>query len=620
MSRHTGRSAARGATVFLRTGARPSVLGLLLAGLLLAAACGHKTSAAQTLRTCVDRWNQGNMVGWGPAPVNVSFRRPVAKERAAIQLSASRQCIVSIAAGRGTWTCVLTTSGAYWCPPLHEPTGPPLMNKNAAIDRRGVLELDSPLKGTHPTPPLAWQRYPHVDGFVEPWTSSGTLRAGLRFKGEGRGSCVVVDETAIFGISCLTASLRRYEACFPQRQDWRAGDVAACAGLGYTRFVRWTITGPNPDAQELRTCADRWTQGNMLGWGPTQASVGVAIRRVKAGQASRCVVALAVHYKRDPRSGCSGSPAVPGHPGSCVDRGSTYVCVLNRFGAYACPSNAEGSPPLRHENATTDERGVLRLDKPLAGTHPTPPLGWQRRYPHIRGWIEPWTASGKLRRGLRLESGHRGPCFGGSYETQTDSVLRCRGPDLGAFDPCFPETRDWRDGGVAACAEAPGDTAFTSWVISGDLSDPPLLVPWRRVGDISLGEPKKWVLRAYGAEPELGYRLHGGKVQVAFDGGGRVASIWFSTRYYRTKSGFGVGSRIPLGPCHRTPSSRCEHRWHGFVWNEWVREKPCGCWTKVGRGAQSLPVTVKNFLKPWFFIDVRDGRVSGFYFASRFVD
>ncbi len=77
MSRHTGRSVARGTTVgFLRTGARPVVLGLLLAGLLLAAACGHKTSAAQTLRTCVDRWNQGNMIGWGPVPANVAFRGP----------------------------------------------------------------------------------------------------------------------------------------------------------------------------------------------------------------------------------------------------------------------------------------------------------------------------------------------------------------------------------------------------------------------------------------------------------------------------------------------------------------------------------------------------------------
>jgi hypothetical protein len=43
------------------------------------------------------------------------------------------------------------------------------------------------------------------------------------------------------------------------------------------------------------------------------------------------------------------------------------------------------------------------------------------------------------------------------------------------------------------------------------------------------------------------------------------------------------------------------------------------CWTKVGLGARSLTVTAKNFLKPWFFIDVRHGRVTSFYFASRFV-
>jgi hypothetical protein len=30
--------------------------------------------------------------------------------------------------------------------------------------------------------------------------------------------------------------------------------------------------------------------------------------------------------------------------------------------------------------------------------------------------------------------------------------------------------------------------------------------------------------------------------------------------------------------------------------------------------------TVHNFLKPWFFIDVHRGRVSGFYFALKFVD
>jgi hypothetical protein len=106
-----------------------------------------------------------------------------------------------------------------------------------------VLELDSPLKGTRPTPPLAWQRYPHIDGFVEPWTSSGKLRPGLRFEGEGRGRCFIVDETVRCGISCLRRTLSRYDSCFPQRQSWRAGDLAACGGLGDTRFVRWTITG-----------------------------------------------------------------------------------------------------------------------------------------------------------------------------------------------------------------------------------------------------------------------------------------------------------------------------------------------------------------------------------------
>lgn len=65
---------------------------------------------------------------------------------------------------------------------------------------------------------------------------------------------------------------------------------------------------------------------------------------------------------------------------------------------------------------------------------------------------------------------------------------------------------------------------------------------------------------------------------------------------------------------------RCEHRWRGFGWNEWARERPCGCWTKVGAGTRSLPVSSKNFLKPWSFINVRSGRVSSLYFAARFVD
>ena len=446
MSRHTRRFAARGTAVpLLRTGGRPGVLGLLLAGLLLAPACGHKTSAAQTLRTCVDRWNQGNMVSWGPAPANVSFRRPFAKERASIELSARRRCIVAIAAGGGTWTCVLGNSGAYWCPPFHEPTGPPLTNQNGTIDKRGVLVLEHPLRGTHPTPTLAWQRYPHLDGFVEPWRSSGTLRAGLRFRGSGRGGCVVVDETAISAISCLTPDLRRYDACFPQWPNWQAGDVAACGGLGDTRFLRWAITGPNPDAQELRTCADRWNQGNMLGWGPTLASVGLARRRVEAGEESRCVVALAVHYKRH------------------VFREGTYVCVLDPSGAYVCPTNADGSPPLRRPNAKTDKHGVLRFDKPLKGMHRTPTLAWQR-YPHVDGFVEPWTSGGTLRAGLRFKGEGSGPCF--VVAETVKSGISCVARNGERWDACFPQRRTWRAGDVAACGEL-GDTRFLRWTITG---------------------------------------------------------------------------------------------------------------------------------------------------------
>src|SRR5438270_12246573 len=110
MSRHTGRSAARGATVgFMRTGARPSVLGLLLAGLLLAAACGHKTSAAQTLRTCVDRWNQGNMIGWGPVPANVAVRRRLARAGSKIGLSLRLAGSFEVRVGGSTVNGVLTS-------------------------------------------------------------------------------------------------------------------------------------------------------------------------------------------------------------------------------------------------------------------------------------------------------------------------------------------------------------------------------------------------------------------------------------------------------------------------------------------------------------------------------
>jgi hypothetical protein len=444
-----------------RHGARRGALGLLFAGLLLSAGCAHQTSDAQTLRTCVDRWNQGNMLSWGTVPANVAFRRPLASERSSVELSRRRQCIVAVAFGRGTLTCVLAGSGAYWCPPLLESTGPAL-TKNARIDRRGVLVLDRPLNGTHPTPLLAWQRYPHLDGFVEPWTSRRRLRVGLRFRGKGRGACVIVDETAISGISCLTPGGGRYDACFPQWQDWLPGELAACGGVGGTRFVRWTITRESADAQTLRTCADRWNQDNMLGWGPTLAGVGVALHRIETGESSRCVVALAVSYKRQTGSRCSDQ-LVPEHPDFCLRRSQTYVCVTARVGAYVCPPNAEGSPPLRRPNATVDERGVLTLDVSLQGTRATPPLAWQR-YPHVDGFVEPWTSSGTLRAGLRFTRSGEGRCFVVA-ETVTSGISCLTRTGL-RYNACFPRRKHWRAGDLAACGEL-GDTGFVRWTITG---------------------------------------------------------------------------------------------------------------------------------------------------------
>jgi hypothetical protein len=366
-----------------RLAGKASTVSFLLTGGLLS--CGaHGTKVTQPVRTCVDRWNQSNMVGWGAGPVNVAFRKPGALERERLQLSRQKQCIVAIAVGRGSWTCVLATSGAYWCPPLKEPTGP-AFRQNARLDKGGFLTLDRPPKGTHATPPPQWHRYPVVDGYIQPWTAEGTLRPGLRFKGEEHGPCFLADDTVYSAISCLRPDYGRDGACFPRRRDGGRGEIAACS------------------------------------WGP-------------------------------------------------------------------------------------------------------------------------------------------------------------------------------------------GSTIYTRWAVSEIRSPKPVLIRWRGIGDIVLGTPKARVLHEYGAQPSLGYFSPGGRVQVAYDRG-RVSSIWFSTPYYRTDAGFGVGSTIPPG-----------RRWHGFLWNAWAREKPCSCWVKVGRGPQSLPATVHNFLKPWTFIDVRHGRVVSFYFAARFVD
>jgi hypothetical protein len=182
-------------------------------------------------------------------------------------------------------------------------------------------------------------------------------------------------------------------------------------------------------------------------------------------------------------------------------------------------------------------------------------------------------------------------------------------------------------GAAAAAVVAASDSGAGSGT-----ADPALFVPWNRIGDIALDEPRARVereygslghgfhlLQRYGGNTQGYYRLHDSRVIVTFYGR-RVGELSFSTPYYRSSSGFGVGSRIPLGPCHETALNRCEHRWRGFVWNGWNRETACRCWVKVGAGPRSLARSTRNFEKPWFFIYIDRGRVASFYFALRFVD
>jgi len=383
----------------------------------------------------------------------------------------------------------------------------------------------------------------------------------------------------------------------------------------------------------------------MRDWGPALASVRVgrldATRLAAIGLQhgpKHCVVSVAFEYPLGHGETC----VAPGHVlgrRTCVDLTGTWSCVIDRDGAYSCPLRHEPDRiPLEGKNATIDSRGVLRLDVPLSGTRRPRRLAWQG-YPRRDGWVEPWGRSGHLLAGLRFDSTYEGggTCdFGGSELVSAKSSVRCLSHGLYQVDPCFAPPGRWNHrGGIVACGEEPGATTFGRFVIgppSYKVIDFPDLKLGANVGAMYLGDPRARVVGDYAAighpfHPQVttdgiaqGYfALHHSRVFVAFRDG-MLNEIDFSTRFYRTWDGFGVGSRIPLGPCHRTATSACQHRWHGFVWNAWTTNRPCSCWVKVGDGTRSLPVTAANYLKPWVFLYVRRGRVTRIFMAQKFVD
>jgi hypothetical protein len=149
---------------------------------------------------------------------------------------------------------------------------------------------------------------------------------------------------------------------------------------------------------------------------------------------------------------------------------NSLICRIDAAGGYDCPLvTSDGMPALRNANGTTDRRGVLKLDVPLEGTHATPPLAWQRRYPHVDGFILPWTRAGSLRSGLTFDQAggprhYRGTCFRGSQQTVAKAALRCVS-DV-QFDPCFAAAADWNhSGAIVACMSA-GWTRVGRFVIN----------------------------------------------------------------------------------------------------------------------------------------------------------
>jgi hypothetical protein len=174
-----------------------------------------------------------------------------ARERARVSFGddAQRRCTLSLAGrpGDNSWICRIGNTGGYECPLVTSDGMPPLRKTNGRTDRHGVLKVDMPLTGTHATPLLPWQRrYPHLDGFILPWTRAGKLRSGLRFVATERGACgrFVEHRVPRSAVRCVDRRTSAYsEPCFPQRRNFRVHDLAACTSPGLTTFIRWLITG-----------------------------------------------------------------------------------------------------------------------------------------------------------------------------------------------------------------------------------------------------------------------------------------------------------------------------------------------------------------------------------------
>jgi hypothetical protein len=124
-------------------------------------------------------------------------------------------------------------------------------------------------------------------------------------------------------------------------------------------------------------------------------------------------------------------------------------------------------------------------------------------------------------------------------------------------------------------------------VVAGSIADKPSIVFQKAIGDVRLGMTRSQVQATYGrgrterwpryfpvgakyhgkALYRTTYWVHRGKLIVSYVDG-RAKMIETTSRYYRTASGVGVGTRIPRGPCHWDQYGGCHYRWRGFEYDE----------------------------------------------------
>src|SRR6267154_2545834 len=176
----------------------PGTIASLGLGDVAVAGGRGESGSLQRLRLCFDRWNQGRMIDWGPSIAAVSSSPRCTVSLAYVyQRDPSYSCKPGVVwHGRtsycldrhSTFVCELNHRGAYLCP--GHANGGPLRTENARLTRSGRLTSEKSLHRTHSTPLLAWQRrYTFRDGYIYPWTTSGTLRSGLTLTGDYSGSC-----------------------------------------------------------------------------------------------------------------------------------------------------------------------------------------------------------------------------------------------------------------------------------------------------------------------------------------------------------------------------------------------------------------------------------------------